>query len=250
MFRYGVVKASAPRCPRRPACCGAAAALRARPQHRREAGGDRDAFPRRRASRRTAGPRGPGGRAAAMAGVEAAGAAPDYEAAELYTRAFRVGGLGRRWRQQLGPPDLSLTAEDAAAAEADAAAAAELGCTAETAAELRAVCRWPRGRCRWRRRAGGRLETGRQRREPGLEPGLPPGLRGRLRAGPARRCATRGRAEAAGVLWGVFAAPAGSLRARLVLVQGRLPRGLGGRCCRSDPAWVPQERQNNKQLFK
>lgn len=92
-----------------------------------------------------------------MAGVEAAGAAPDYEAAELYTRVFRVGGLGRCWRQHLGPPDLSLTAEEAAAAEADAAVAAELGCTAETAAELRAVCRWPRGRRRWRRRAGGRL---------------------------------------------------------------------------------------------
>ncbi|KAM9587757.1 snRNA-activating protein complex subunit 3 isoform 3-T3 [Morphnus guianensis] len=75
-----------------------------------------------------------------MAAVEAAGpaAAPDYEAAELYTRVFRVGALGRCWRQQLGPPDLSLAAE-AAAAELGCGAA-ELGCAAETAAELRAVC--------------------------------------------------------------------------------------------------------------
>lgn len=92
-----------------------------------------------------------------MAAVEAAGpaAAPDYEAAELYTRVFRVGALGRCWRQQLGPPDLSLAAEAAAelgcATEEElSCAAAELGCAAETAAELRAVCRWPRGRRRAR----------------------------------------------------------------------------------------------------
>ncbi|XP_064357382.1 snRNA-activating protein complex subunit 3 isoform X3 [Dromaius novaehollandiae] len=69
-------------------------------------------------------------------GVAAAAAVPDYEVAELYTRVFRVGAVGRYWRQQLGPPDLSLAAE----AAAEAAVAAELGCAAETAAELRAVC--------------------------------------------------------------------------------------------------------------
>ncbi|NXY87663.1 SNPC3 protein, partial [Alcedo cyanopectus] len=68
----------------------------------------------------------------------AAGSAPDYEAAELYTRAFRVGAFGRAWRQQLEPPELSLAAE--VTAEADAAVAAELGCAVATAAELRAVC--------------------------------------------------------------------------------------------------------------
>ncbi|NXU48041.1 SNPC3 protein, partial [Turnix velox] len=70
------------------------------------------------------------------------GSVPDYEAAELYSRAFRVGGFGRCWRQQLGPPDLSLSAETAAVgAEAEeAAVAAELGCGADTAAELRALC--------------------------------------------------------------------------------------------------------------
>ncbi|XP_064902243.1 snRNA-activating protein complex subunit 3 isoform X2 [Columba livia] len=70
--------------------------------------------------------------------MAAAEAAPDYEAAEVYTRAFRVGALGRGWRRHLGPPDLSLAGE--AAADAEAAVAAELGCAAETAAELRAVC--------------------------------------------------------------------------------------------------------------
>ncbi|KAM6034270.1 snRNA-activating protein complex subunit 3 isoform 3-T4 [Chlamydotis macqueenii] len=73
--------------------------------------------------------------AAAAAAEEAA---PDYEAAELYTRVFRVGALGRGWRQQLEPPDLSLKA--VAEADSDGAVAAELGCAAETAAELRAVC--------------------------------------------------------------------------------------------------------------
>ncbi|KAM6227656.1 snRNA-activating protein complex subunit 3 isoform 2-T2 [Spheniscus humboldti] len=74
------------------------------------------------------------------AAEEAAGAAPDYEAAELYTRVFRVGALGRCWRQRLGPPDLSLAAEVAAEADADVDVAAGLGCAVETAAELRGVC--------------------------------------------------------------------------------------------------------------
>ncbi|KAM6230869.1 snRNA-activating protein complex subunit 3 isoform 1-T1 [Porphyrio hochstetteri] len=73
-----------------------------------------------------------------MAAVEAAGPAPDYEVAELYTRVFPVGAIGRHWRQQLGPPDLSLAVEEED--EGDAAVAADLGCAAETAAELRAVC--------------------------------------------------------------------------------------------------------------
>ncbi|XP_061875138.1 snRNA-activating protein complex subunit 3 isoform X2 [Colius striatus] len=70
--------------------------------------------------------------------MAAVGDAPDYEAAELYTRVFRVGALGRGWRQQLGPPDLSLATD--AAGESDAAVATELGCAAETAVELRALC--------------------------------------------------------------------------------------------------------------
>ncbi|XP_005155041.2 snRNA-activating protein complex subunit 3 [Melopsittacus undulatus] len=76
--------------------------------------------------------------AAAAAEAEAAGAAPDYEAAELYTRAFRVGALGRCWMQHLGPPDLSLAAE--AAADEDAAIVAELGCEVEMVPELQEVC--------------------------------------------------------------------------------------------------------------
>ncbi|KAF4802922.1 snRNA-activating protein complex subunit 3 [Turdus rufiventris] len=76
--------------------------------------------------------------AADVAAAAAAAEAPDYEAAELYTRAFRVGALGLGWRRLLGPPDLSLAEEEAE--EADAAVAAALGCTPSTAAELRAVC--------------------------------------------------------------------------------------------------------------
>ncbi|XP_061230655.1 snRNA-activating protein complex subunit 3 [Neopsephotus bourkii] len=76
--------------------------------------------------------------AAAAAEAEAAGAAPDYEAAELYTRAFRVGALSRCWMQHLGPPDLSLAAE--AAADEDAAVVAELGCEVEMVPELQEVC--------------------------------------------------------------------------------------------------------------
>ncbi|KAJ7423415.1 snRNA-activating protein complex subunit 3 [Pitangus sulphuratus] len=71
----------------------------------------------------------------------AAAEAPEYESAELCTRAFLVGALGRGWRRLLGPPDLSLAAaEEEEGEEADAAVAAELGCAADTAAELRAVC--------------------------------------------------------------------------------------------------------------
>ncbi|NXL34527.1 SNPC3 protein, partial [Glaucidium brasilianum] len=70
----------------------------------------------------------------------AAAAAPDYEATELYTRVFRVGAVGRRWRQELGPPDLSLAVGAAAEVDEAAAVAAELGCAAETVPELRAVC--------------------------------------------------------------------------------------------------------------
>ncbi|KAL9821698.1 snRNA-activating protein complex subunit 3 isoform 2-T2 [Geothlypis trichas] len=73
---------------------------------------------------------------AAMAAV-----VPDYELAELYTRAFRVGALGLSWRRLLGPADLSLAAEAEKEEEEDAAVAAALGCAPGTAAELRAVCR-------------------------------------------------------------------------------------------------------------
>lgn len=77
-------------------------------------------------------------------------AAPEYEVGELHSRAFCVGALGRAWRQQLGSPDLSLAAEEEEEneeeEEEDMAVAEELGCGLETAAELRAVCRWPRER--------------------------------------------------------------------------------------------------------
>ncbi|XP_017693408.1 PREDICTED: snRNA-activating protein complex subunit 3 [Lepidothrix coronata] len=73
--------------------------------------------------------------------------APEYESAELCTRAFRVGALGRGWRRQLGPPDLSLAAAQEEKEETDEAVAAELGCAADTAAELRAVCRWESRGC-------------------------------------------------------------------------------------------------------
>lgn len=91
--------------------------------------------------------------AADVAMAAAAAQAPDYEAAELYTRAFRVGALGLGWRRLLGPPDLSLAEEEAE--EADAAVAAALGCAPSTAAELRAVCRWAVSRPGFRLRCGG-----------------------------------------------------------------------------------------------
>ncbi|XP_068522048.1 snRNA-activating protein complex subunit 3 isoform X2 [Anas acuta] len=72
-----------------------------------------------------------------------AAAAPEYEVGELHSRAFSVGALGCAWRQQLGPPDLSLAAkeeEEEDEEEEDMAVAEELGCGLETAAELRAVC--------------------------------------------------------------------------------------------------------------
>ncbi|NXD73626.1 SNPC3 protein, partial [Eolophus roseicapillus] len=95
----------------------------------------------------------------------AAEGAPDYEAAEMYTRAFRVGALGRCWMQHLGPPDLSLAAE--AATDEDASVVAELGCEMEMVPELQEVCRWwPRGR--WRVGGDGAPPAGRP--DEGLKP--------------------------------------------------------------------------------
>uniref|UniRef100_A0A669PSV6 Uncharacterized protein n=1 Tax=Phasianus colchicus TaxID=9054 RepID=A0A669PSV6_PHACC len=90
----------------------------------------RDAFPPRplAAARRPAGPM--------------AAEAVEYEAGEPHTRVFRVGALGSGWRQCLQPRDLSLAEEEEEEDEEEAAGAVaeELGCTAETAAELRALC--------------------------------------------------------------------------------------------------------------
>lgn len=154
-----------------------------------------------------------------MAAAEAAGSAPDYEAAELYTRAFRVGALGRCWRQQLGPPDLSLAAEAAAEAEdeSEAAVAAELGCAAETAAELRAVCRWRRGRRAGLGGEGGR--RGRSRADQAKEGPEPPGF--------SRR------GFAAAVLAGSFRRwyRGGGLGPGIGGAVGQaVPSGVGGRC--------------------
>ena len=153
-----------------------------------------------------------------MAAVEAGGPVPDYEVAELYTRGFCVGAFGHCWWQQLGQPDLSLTAEEAA--EADAAVAAELGCAAETVAELRAVCRWPRGR----RRAGGAAHGA------PLRAGVPcRGYAAACRPGPARRCSAQGRAETTGCLQAGICGPSPSekLSASLGAGAGEAVPGRG-----------------------
>ncbi|XP_021235270.1 snRNA-activating protein complex subunit 3 [Numida meleagris] len=59
--------------------------------------------------------------------------APRVRWGELPARAFRPAALGRGWRQRLKPRALWPAAEKEVAVE--------LGCAAETAAELRAVCR-------------------------------------------------------------------------------------------------------------
>lgn len=72
-----------------------------------------------------------------------AGPGPEYETPELCTRVFPVGAVGALWRERLPAADLSLAQRNVV--EAEAAVAAELGCPLDTAAELRAVCRYPGG---------------------------------------------------------------------------------------------------------
>ncbi|XP_052500928.1 snRNA-activating protein complex subunit 3 isoform X2 [Budorcas taxicolor] len=78
---------------------------------------------------------------------------PEYELPELNTHAFHVAAFGELWRGRLrGEGDLSLK-EPPADREVtdsgceDAAAARDLGCSLETAAELRAVCGLDKLRC-------------------------------------------------------------------------------------------------------
>lgn len=76
---------------------------------------------------------------------------PEYELPELNTHAFHVAAFGELWRGRLrGEGDLSLKEPPAPAppgaggvtdsGSEDAAVARDLGCSLETAAELRAVC--------------------------------------------------------------------------------------------------------------
>ena len=71
---------------------------------------------------------------------------PDYELPELNTQAFHVAAFGELWRGRLrGEEDLSLKdlpggREVTDSGCEDAAVARDLGCSLETAAELRAVC--------------------------------------------------------------------------------------------------------------
>uniref|UniRef100_A0A7M4FQV4 snRNA-activating protein complex subunit 3 n=1 Tax=Crocodylus porosus TaxID=8502 RepID=A0A7M4FQV4_CROPO len=74
-----------------------------------------------------------------------AGPGPEYETPELCTRVFPVGAVGALWRERLPAADLSLAQRDGDGDEAAAVVAAELGCPPDTAAELRAVCRYPAG---------------------------------------------------------------------------------------------------------
>ncbi|XP_067409214.1 snRNA-activating protein complex subunit 3 [Emydura macquarii macquarii] len=74
----------------------------------------------------------------AASGNAAGGEIPEYEVPDLHTRVFHVGAFGARWKEKLHRAGLAV--QEAAAEDGDAAAAADLGCTPETAAELRAVC--------------------------------------------------------------------------------------------------------------
>lgn len=71
---------------------------------------------------------------------------PEYELPELNTHAFHVAAFGELWRGRLrGEGDLSLKEppgdrEVTDSGCEDAAVARDLGCSLETAAELRAVC--------------------------------------------------------------------------------------------------------------
>lgn len=76
---------------------------------------------------------------------------PEYELPELNTRTFHVGAFGDLWRGRLrSVGDLSLSDPPAPRlpgcggvadlGREDAAVARDLGCSLETAAELRAVC--------------------------------------------------------------------------------------------------------------
>uniref|UniRef100_A0AAF6DMA8 snRNA-activating protein complex subunit 3 n=1 Tax=Bos taurus TaxID=9913 RepID=A0AAF6DMA8_BOVIN len=78
---------------------------------------------------------------------------PEYEFPELNTQAFHVAAFGELWRGRLrGEEDLSLKdlpggREVTDSGCEDAAVARDLGCSLETAAELRAVCGLDKLRC-------------------------------------------------------------------------------------------------------
>ncbi|XP_043746597.1 snRNA-activating protein complex subunit 3 isoform X2 [Cervus elaphus] len=83
---------------------------------------------------------------------------PEYELPELNTHAFHVAAFGELWRGRLrGEGDLSLKEPPAPAlpgaggvtdsGSEDAAVARDLGCSLETAAELRAVCGLDKLKC-------------------------------------------------------------------------------------------------------
>uniref|UniRef100_A0A8D0HM96 Uncharacterized protein n=1 Tax=Sphenodon punctatus TaxID=8508 RepID=A0A8D0HM96_SPHPU len=60
---------------------------------------------------------------------------PEYEVAALNTRVFHLGSFGALWRER--------SSEDEAAEGDDAVMAEDSGCTPETTAVLRAVCKDP-----------------------------------------------------------------------------------------------------------
>ncbi|KAL7988675.1 hypothetical protein Chor_007594 [Crotalus horridus] len=63
---------------------------------------------------------------------------PDYETADLNTRAFHVGAFGALWKEALREEDVSL--QQAEPADDVAAVMEDFLCTSEIAAELKAVC--------------------------------------------------------------------------------------------------------------
>lgn len=65
---------------------------------------------------------------------------PAFENPGSHTRIVQVGSLGNLWRQRLSGVDVSLAESPAPELVADADMASELGCTEETAAELKLLC--------------------------------------------------------------------------------------------------------------
>lgn len=64
---------------------------------------------------------------------------PEYEYADVNTKAFHVGSFRSEWLSRLTPRDVSFQLRDEDAFDADFAK--EMGIGAETMAELKSVCR-------------------------------------------------------------------------------------------------------------
>lgn len=79
--------------------------------------------------------------AAAALSADSSTNIPDYEYADVNTKPFHLGSFRNEWLNRLGPGDCSYQPEDEDEDAFDASFAKEMGIGAETATELRALCR-------------------------------------------------------------------------------------------------------------